>query len=153
MTTELKLNIWTDGACKKNPGPGGWGVLMRWGERTKEMCGGSIMTTNNQMELTAVIEALKAIRRPCPIVLHLDSNYVKDGITNWIHNWKKHGWMTAAKKPVKNAELWQELDRLASMHTIEWRWVKGHAGDPGNERADELANMGVVKALQSSADG
>ncbi len=153
MTTELKLNIWTDGACKKNPGPGGWGVLMRWGERTKEMCGGSIMTTNNQMELTAVIEALKAIRRPCPIVLHLDSNYVKDGITNWIHNWKKHGWMTAAKKPVKNAELWQELDRLASMHTIEWRWVKGHAGDPGNERADELANMGVVKALQSSAEG
>lgn len=153
MTTELKLNIWTDGACKKNPGPGGWGVLMRWGELTKEMCGGSIMTTNNQMELTAVIEALKAIRRPCPIVLHLDSNYVKDGITNWIHNWKKHGWMTAAKKPVKNAELWQELDRLASMHTIEWRWVKGHAGDPGNERADELANMGVVKALQSSAEG
>lgn len=153
MTTELKLNIWTDGACKKNPGPGGWGVLMRWGERTKEMCGGSIMTTNNQMELTAVIKALKAIRRPCPIVLHLDSNYVKDGITNWIHNWKKHGWMTAAKKPVKNAELWQELDRLASMHTIEWRWVKGHAGDPGNERADELANMGVVKALQSSAEG
>lgn len=153
MTTELKLNIWTDGACKKNPGPGGWGVLMRWGERTKEMCGGSIMTTNNQMELTAVIEALKAIRRPCPIVLHLDSNYVKDGITSWIHNWKKHGWMTAAKKPVKNAELWQELDRLASMHTIEWRWVKGHAGDPGNERADELANMGVVKALQSSAEG
>lgn len=153
MTTELKLNIWTDGACKKNPGPGGWGVLMRWGARTKEMCGGSIMTTNNQMELTAVIEALKAIRRPCPIVLHLDSNYVKDGITNWIHNWKKHGWMTAAKKPVKNAELWQELDRLASMHTIEWRWVKGHAGDPGNERADELANMGVVKALQSSAEG
>ena len=113
MTTELKLNIWTDGACKKNPGPGGWGVLMRWGERTKEMCGGSVMTTNNQMELTAVIEALKAIRRPCQIVLHLDSSYVKDGITSWIHNWKKHGWLTAAKKPVKNAELWQELDRLA----------------------------------------
>lgn len=152
MTTELKLNIWTDGACKKNPGPGGWGVLMRWGERTKEMCGGSVMTTNNQMELTAVIEALKAIRRPCQIVLHLDSSYVKDGITSWIHNWKKHGWLTAAKKPVKNAELWQELDRLAGMHAIEWRWVKGHAGDPGNERADELANMGVVKALQSSAE-
>ncbi len=152
MTTELKLNIWTDGACKKNPGPGGWGVLMRWGERTKEMCGGSVMTTNNQMELTAVIEALKAIRRPCQIVLHLDSSYVKDGITSWIHNWKKHGWLTAAKKPVKNAELWQELDRLAGMHAIEWRWVKGHAGDPGNERADELANMGVVKALQGSAE-
>ena len=152
MTTELKLNIWTDGACKKNPGPGGWGVLMRWGECTKEMCGGSVMTTNNQMELTAVIEALKAIRRPCQIVLHLDSSYVKDGITSWIHNWKKHGWLTAAKKPVKNAELWQELDRLAGMHAIEWRWVKGHAGDPGNERADELANMGVVKALQGSAE-
>ena len=152
MTTELKLNIWTDGACKKNPGPGGWGILMRWGERTKEMCGGSVMTTNNQMELTAVIEALKAIRRPCQIVLHLDSSYVKDGITSWIHNWKKHGWLTAAKKPVKNAELWQELDRLAGMHAIEWRWVKGHAGDPGNERADELANMGVVKALQGSAE-
>ncbi len=152
MTTELKLNIWTDGACKKNPGPGGWGVLMRWGERTKEMCGGSVMTTNNQMELTAVIEALKAIRRPCQIVLHLDSSYVKDGITSWIHNWKKHGWLTAAKKPVKNAELWQELDRLAGMHAIEWRWIKGHAGDPGNERADELANMGVVKALQGSAE-
>ena len=152
MTTELKLNIWTDGACKKNPGPGGWGVLMRWGERTKEMCGGSVMTTNNQMELTAVIEALKAIRRPCQIVLHLDSSYVKDGIVGWIHNWKKHGWLTAAKKPVKNAELWQELDRLAGMHAIEWRWVKGHAGDPGNERADELANMGVVKALQGSAE-
>ena len=105
MTTELKLNIWTDGACKKNPGPGGWGVLMRWGERTKEMCGGSVMTTNNQMELTAVIEALKAIRRPCQIVLHLDSSYVKDGITSWIHNWKKHGWLTAAKKPVKNAAV------------------------------------------------
>ena len=110
------------------------------------------MTTNNQMELTAVIEALKAIRRPCQIVLHLDSSYVKDGITSWIHNWKKHGWLTAAKKPVKNAELWQELDRLAGMHAIEWRWVKGHAGDPGNERADELANMGVVKALQGSAE-
>ena len=152
MTTELKLNIWTDGACKKNPGPGGWGVLMRWGERTKEMCGGSVMTTNNQMELTAVIEALKAIRRPCQIVLHLDSSYVKDGITSWINKKKKHGWLTAAKKPVKNAELWQELDRLAGMHAIEWRWVKGHAGDPGNERADELANMGVVKALQGSAE-
>ena len=142
MTTELKLNIWTDGACKKNPGPGGWGVLMRWGERTKEMCGGSVMTTNNQMELTAVIEALKAIRRPCQIVLHLDSSYVKDGITSWIHNWKKHGWLTAAKKPVKNAELWQELDRLCGQFDIEWRWVKGHAGEPGNEKADELANKG-----------
>lgn len=147
MTEEQKLEIWTDGACKHNPGPGGWGVLMRWGGHVKEMCGGSVLTTNNQMELTAVIEALRAIRRPCPIVLHLDSSYVKDGITGWIHNWKKHGWRTAAKKPVKNAELWQELDRLVAQHTIEWRWVKGHAGDPGNERADQLANQGVAETL------
>ncbi len=145
--TDRKLHIWTDGACKGNPGPGGWGVLMRWGEHVKEMCGGKIRTTNNQMELTAVIEALKAIRRPCPVVMHLDSSYVRDGITGWIHNWKKNGWVTAAGKPVKNAELWQELERQTSTHDIEWQWVKGHAGDPGNERADALANQGVREAL------
>ena len=148
--TEPLLEIWTDGACKNNPGPGGWGVLMRYGTRTKEMSGGSNPTTNNQMELTAVIEAFKAIRRPCPVRLHLDSSYVKNGITQWIHSWKKKGWKTADKSPVKNVELWQELDRLVSGYEapIEWCWVKGHAGDPGNERADALANEGVDKILK-----
>ena len=148
--TEPLLEIWTDGACKNNPGPGGWGVLMRYGTRTKEMSGGANPTTNNQMELTAVIEAFKAIRRPCPVRLHLDSSYVKNGITQWIHSWKKKGWKTADKSPVKNVELWQELDRLVSGYEaqIEWCWVKGHAGDPGNERADALANEGVDKILK-----
>ena len=148
--TEPLLEIWTDGACKNNPGPGGWGVLMRYGTRTKEMSGGANPTTNNQMELTAVIEAFKAIRRPCPVRLHLDSSYVKNGITQWIHSWKKKGWKTADKSPVKNVELWQELDRLVSGYDapIEWCWVKGHAGDPGNERADALANEGVDKILK-----
>lgn len=148
--TEPLLEIWTDGACKNNPGPGGWGVLMRYGTRTKEMSGGANLTTNNQMELTAVIEAFKAIRRPCPVRLHLDSSYVKNGITQWIHSWKKKGWKTADKSPVKNVELWQELDRLVSGYEapIEWCWVKGHAGDPGNERADALANEGVDKILK-----
>lgn len=148
--TEPLLEIWTDGACKNNPGPGGWGVLMRYGTRTKEMSGGANPTTNNKMELTAVIEAFKAIRRPCPVRLHLDSSYVKNGITQWIHSWKKKGWKTADKSPVKNVELWQELDRLVSGYEapIEWCWVKGHAGDPGNERADALANEGVDKILK-----
>lgn len=148
--TEPLLEIWTDGACKNNPGPGGWGVLMRYGTRTKEMSGGANPTTNNQMELTAVIEAFKAIRRPCPVRLHLDSSYVKNGITQWIHSWKKKGWKTADKSPVKNVELWQELDRLVSGYEapIEWCWVKGHAGDPGNERADALANEGVDRILK-----
>lgn len=147
MTT---LEIWTDGACKGNPGPGGWGVLMVYGSHRKEMCGGLPRTTNNQMELTAVIRALQAIRRPCPVRLHLDSSYVRDGITGWIHGWKKKGWKTAGGSPVKNVELWQKLDQLVtdykSKAQIEWVWVKGHAGDPGNERADELANEGVLKA-------
>ena len=148
--TEPLLEIWTDGACKNNPGPGGWGVLMRYGTRTKEMSGGANPTTNNQMELTAVIEAFKAIRRPCPVRLHLDSSYVKNGITQWIHSWKKKGWKTADKSPVKNVELWQELDRLVSgcEEPVEWCWVKGHAGDRGNERADALANEGVDKILK-----
>ena len=144
--TPTVLEIWTDGACKKNPGVGGWGAWLVWGKYTLELYGGSALTTNNQMELTAVIRALSAVKRPCPIIIHLDSSYVKDGITRWIHGWKKNGWRTADKKPVKNGELWQELDRLVSQHQIDWRWVKGHAGDPGNEKADALANLGVEAA-------
>ncbi|MDO5532635.1 ribonuclease HI [Sutterella sp.] len=141
------VEIWTDGACKNNPGVGGWGAWLVWGEHTLELYDGETLTTNNQMELTAVINALSAMKRPCPIIIHTDSSYVKDGITKWIHGWKRNGWRTADKKPVKNAELWQKLDELVSAHSIEWRWVKGHAGDPGNEKADELANLGVEAAL------
>lgn len=141
--------IYTDGACKGNPGPGGWGVLLLAGPHRKELFGGERETTNNRMELTAVIEALRALKRPCDVTLYLDSEYVRKGITEWIHGWKSKGWKTAAKQPVKNAELWQVLDHLVSTsgHRIEWRWVKGHAGDPGNEKADALANQGVEQAL------
>jgi len=141
--------IYTDGACKGNPGPGGWGVLMQAGEARKELFGGERETTNNRMELQAVIEALTALKRPCDVTLYLDSQYVRKGITEWIHGWKAKGWRTASKEPVKNAELWQQLDALVSGagHRIDWRWVKGHAGDPGNERADALANKGVDQAL------
>lgn len=138
--------IYTDGACKGNPGPGGWGVWMKSGSHEKEMCGGEAMTTNNRMELTAVIEALSALKRPCEVVLYTDSQYVRKGITEWIHGWKSRGWITADKKPVKNAELWQRLDALAKGHRIDWRWVRGHTGDPGNERADALANQGCARA-------
>jgi ribonuclease HI len=143
------VEIHTDGACKGNPGPGGWGALMRSGENVREIFGGELDTTNNRMELTAVIEAFLALKRPCKVTLYLDSEYVRKGITEWIHGWKAKGWRTAAKQPVKNADLWQKLDALVanSGHQIEWRWVKGHAGDPGNERADALANRGVEKAL------
>lgn len=141
-TPERKLEIWTDGACKGNPGIGGWGVFMVWGTHKREMYGGSKFTTNNQMELTAVIMALSCLKRPCPIIIHTDSSYVKDGITKWVHGWKRNGWRTANKSPVKNAELWQQLDALVNRYDIEWRWVKGHAGHPGNEKADELANLG-----------
>lgn len=151
-TKERNLNqvvIYTDGACKGNPGPGGWGVLMQAGPHTKELFGGERETTNNRMELTAVIEALRALKRPCDVTLFLDSEYVRKGITEWIHGWKAKGWKTSTKQPVKNVELWQALDALVSGagHRIEWRWVKGHAGDPGNERADALANLGVDRAL------
>ena len=142
--------IYTDGACKGNPGPGGWGVLLRSPDGSeKELFGGELGTTNNRMEMMAVIQALAALKRPCAVVLHLDSQYVLKGITEWLVGWKAKGWKTAAKQPVKNVDLWQQLDQLVSTsgHTIDWRWVKGHAGDPGNERADALANQGVDKVL------
>jgi ribonuclease HI len=145
-----KIIIYTDGACKGNPGPGGWGAILRsTGHVEKELFGGELLTTNNRMEMTAVIEALSALKRPCDIALYIDSKYVLQGITEWLPGWKAKGWKTAAKQPVKNVDLWQKLDALVNVggHTIEWCWVKGHAGDPGNERADALANMGVLKAL------
>jgi ribonuclease HI len=140
-----RIVIYTDGACKGNPGPGGWGVLLQSGATEKELWGGEAVTTNNRMELTAVIEALKALKRPCDVLLYLDSEYVRKGITEWLPGWKARGWKTAARQPVKNVDLWQALDALvqAGGHRIDWRWVKGHAGDPGNERADMLANRGV----------
>ena len=139
-----KVVIHTDGACSGNPGPGGWGVVLQYNGTVKELKGGAALTTNNQMELTAAIEALNALKRPCEVELHTDSTYVKDGLNKWIHGWKKNGWRTAAKKPVKNAELWKALDEAVLRHTIDWRWVKGHAGDEMNERADELANEGMA---------
>lgn len=144
-----QVEIYTDGACKGNPGPGGWGVLLRAGAVEKTLCGGARETTNNRMELQAVIEALRALKRPCHVALYLDSEYVRKGITQWIHGWKAKGWRTASKQPVKNVELWQQLDQLVHQagHHIEWHWVKGHAGNPGNERADALANEGVAQAL------
>ena len=137
------VTVYTDGACSGNPGPGGWGVLLKYGDHEKELCGGMAETTNNQMELKAAIEALRALKRSCHVILHTDSTYVKDGITKWIHGWKAKNWKTANKKPVKNKDLWQELEKQVARHQVDWRWVKGHAGDPGNERADELARQGI----------
>ena len=140
--------IYTDGACKGNPGPGGWGVYLRSGAVEKDLFGGEAQTTNNRMELTAVIEALRALKRPCHVQMFMDSEYVRKGITEWLVGWKARGWKTAAKQPVKNVDLWQALDEAVQSggHQIEWRWVKGHAGDPGNERADALANRGFPTA-------
>lgn len=140
------IEIWTDGACSGNPGPGGWGALMVYGDHRKELFGGEKATTNNQMELRAAIEALNAIKAAAKVTLHTDSTYVKDGLTKWIHGWKKNGWKTAAKKPVKNKELWQALEAACERHDMTWKWVKGHNGDPGNERADELARLGTDEA-------
>jgi len=142
-STPQRVVVYTDGACKGNPGPGGWGAWLRWGAHEKELFGGDPSTTNNRMELTAVIESLALLKRRTPVAIYTDSNYVKDGITSWIHNWKKRGWRTADNKPVKNIELWQRLDALVASHDVQWHWVKGHSGDPGNERADALANRGV----------
>ncbi len=140
------VHIWTDGACKGNPGRGGWGAYLVWGEREKEIFGGDPETTNNRMELTAVIEGLRALSRPCRVVLHVDSTYVMNGITTWIRGWQANGWRTKDKKPVKNAELWRALADEVARHAVTWEWVKGHAGDPGNEHADALANRGVPLA-------
>ncbi|MET0207536.1 MAG: ribonuclease HI [Burkholderiaceae bacterium] len=144
-----EVTIYTDGACKGNPGPGGWGAWLKSGATEKELFGGELATTNNRMELTAVIEGLAALKRPCKVALYLDSQYVRMGIMEWVHGWKRKGWRTASGQPVKNVELWQRLDKLVQEggHQIEWRWVKGHSGDPGNERADMLANKGVERAL------
>lgn len=143
VTDEPVVEIWTDGACKGNPGPGGWGALLRSNGHEKELFGGEELTTNNRMELQAVIEALRALKEPCRVTLHVDSQYVMNGITKWITGWKRNGWRTASKKPVKNEDLWRALDEEVARHDVRWVWVRGHAGDPGNERADTLANRGV----------
>jgi len=137
------VEIYTDGACKGNPGPGGWGAVLRYGDAEKQLYGGEADTTNNRMELMAAIRALELLNRPCNVILTTDSQYVRQGITEWIAGWKRKGWKTAAKKPVKNADLWQRLDAATQPHTIDWRWVKGHSGHPENELADQLANRGA----------
>ena len=145
------VTIYTDGACKGNPGPGGWGALLVVGAHEREICGGEPRTTNNRMELTAVIRALESLTRPCEVALYTDSQYVKNGIESWIHGWKRNGWKTADRKPVKNAELWRELDELAARHRVSWHWVRGHNDHPGNERADALANRGVDRVRGNAA--
>jgi ribonuclease HI len=137
------VELYTDGACKGNPGPGGWGALLRFGDVERELCGGEPETTNNRMELMAAIEGLRALKQGCQVTLTTDSVYVRDGVTRWMANWKRNDWKTANKKPVKNQDLWQALDAQCQRHTIDWQWVKGHSGHPGNERADELANRGI----------
>ena len=139
-----EVEIFTDGACSGNPGPGGWGAILRYGDMERELSGGEDHTTNNRMELMAAISALEALKTPCKVILNTDSNYLKDGITKWIKNWKRNGWRTASKDPVKNAELWQRLEAALGRHEIHWKWVKGHAGHTENERADELARMGMA---------
>ena len=150
-TPPQMVEIATDGACKGNPGPGGWGALLRFGGHEKELSGGEALTTNNRMELTAAIEALRVLTRPCKIRLSTDSKYVMDGLTRWIHGWRKNGWRTADKKPVKNAELWQALFAETQKHEIEWVWVKGHAGHPDNERVDKLASDAALAASRPAA--
>jgi ribonuclease HI len=145
-----RVSIWTDGACSGNPGPGGWGAVLRYGDREKTLCGGEALTTNNRMELLAAISALEALSRGCVVDLHTDSQYLRGGVTGWINNWKRNGWRTADKKPVKNEDLWRRLDEAAARHEVAWKWVKGHAGDTMNERADELARQGMGPFLSKS---
>lgn len=142
-----RVVVFTDGACSGNPGPGGWGAILAWGERKKELCGGEPLTTNNRMEIMAAIMALEALTRPCQVELHTDSQYLRGGVTQWIHGWKRNGWRTADKKPVKNEDLWRRLDAAAQRHKVDWRWVRGHAGHEINERADELARQGMAPFL------
>lgn len=142
-----EVEMFTDGACKGNPGPGGWGVLLRYKEQEKRLHGGEAVTTNNRMELMAAIKGLMALKRPCVVQLTTDSQYVRQGITEWIHNWKAKGWMNAARKPVKNADLWQQLDRQVQEHEVHWHWVKGHSGHEENEIADQLANLGAAEQM------
>lgn len=151
MSEPAIVDIFTDGACRGNPGPGGWGALLRSGAHEKELFGGEPDTTNNRMELTAAIEALSALSRPCEVALYTDSEYVRRGISEWLAGWKRSGWRTAARKPVKNEDLWRRLDAIAATHRVEWHWVKGHAGHPENERADALANRGLEATLASHA--
>lgn len=148
MTNSEKVYIFTDGACRGNPGPGGWGVVLRYGDNERHLFGGDKETTNNRMELLAVIEGLSALKRPCEITVTSDSTYVLKGIQEWLANWKKRGWKTASKKPVKNVDLWQRLDALIEPHNIEWLWVKGHSGHPENELADQLANRGIDECVE-----
>jgi ribonuclease HI len=145
MTDLPPVDIFTDGACKGNPGPGGWGAVLRFGDREKEISGGEAQTTNNRMEMMAAVEALNALKRPCRVTLHTDSKYVMDGITKWVFGWQKNGWKTADRKPVKNAEIWQALLAATARHTVTWTWVKGHAGHPENERADQLASAAAER--------
>jgi ribonuclease HI len=145
------VEIWTDGACSGNPGPGGWGAVLRYGGHERELKGGEALTTNNRMELTAAIEALQSLKRSCEVIVHTDSQYLRGGVTGWINGWKSNGWRTAAKKPVKNEDLWRALDAAAEPHKVEWRWVKGHADDELNARADQLARDGLAAASRATA--
>lgn len=138
-----RVEAFTDGACRGNPGPGGWGALLRYGDRERTLHGGELMTTNNRMELTAAIHALEALKRPCRVTLTTDSQYLRKGITEWLADWKRRGWKTSARKPVKNVDLWQRLEAAVSRHEVDWHWVRGHSGHPENERADQLANQGI----------
>ncbi len=151
--SENTVVIYTDGACSGNPGPGGWGALLQYKGQVKELCGGELETTNNRMEMTAAIEAIRALKRRSVVELHTDSNYLKDGITKWLDGWKRNGWKTAARQPVKNQDLWLALDEAVSRHEIHWKWVRGHAGDPGNERADKLANKGMEEFKKKARAG
>lgn len=147
------VTIYTDGACRGNPGPGGWGAILRYGDNVREIQGGDPHTTNNRMELLAAIRALGALKERCRVELYTDSRYVRDGITRWLPDWRRRDWMTRARKPVKNRDLWTQLDELVSRHQVNWQWVKGHSGDPGNERADALANRGLEQAIAEPVQG